>query len=92
VTRELNVPFFRPDVCEPEIAEVVATLRSGWLTTGPRARRFEQEFAAARCPQAPGEWPQSAPCCSFRLRYIFSEVGMLLPSAPAGPRTLRATW
>jgi perosamine synthetase len=42
-----NVPFFRPDVGEPEVAEVVATLRSGWLTTGPRVRRFEQEFAAA---------------------------------------------
>jgi perosamine synthetase len=44
---QLNVPFFRPDLGEPEIAEVVATLRSGWLTTGARVRRFEQEFAAA---------------------------------------------
>mgnify|MGYP003289224706 CR=1 FL=1 len=43
----LKVPFFRPDVSELEIAEVVATLHSGWLTTGPRVRRFEQEFAAA---------------------------------------------
>ena len=43
----LKVPFFRPDVSEPEIDEVVATLRSGWLTTGPRVRRFEQEFASA---------------------------------------------
>jgi perosamine synthetase len=41
------VPFFRLDLGEPEIEEVVATLRSGWLTTGPRVRRFEQEFAAA---------------------------------------------
>src|SRR5690349_12277257 len=44
---QLNVPFFRPDLGEAEIAEVVATLRSGWLTTGARVRRFEQEFAAA---------------------------------------------
>src|SRR3954470_1317904 len=43
----LNVPFFRPDLGEQEIEEVVATLRSGWLTTGPRVRRFEEEFAAA---------------------------------------------
>jgi perosamine synthetase len=42
-----HVPFFRPDIGEPEIDEVVATLRSGWLTTGPRVHRFEQEFAAA---------------------------------------------
>jgi perosamine synthetase len=43
----LHVPFFRPDLSEPEIDEVVATLRSGWLTTGPRTHRFEQAFAAA---------------------------------------------
>ncbi len=45
--KSIRVPFFCPDLGEQEIAEVVATLRSGWLTTGPRARRFEQEFAAA---------------------------------------------
>lgn len=38
------VPFFRPSIGEEEIAEVVATLRSGWLTTGDRARRFEAGF------------------------------------------------
>ena len=32
----MNVPFFRPDLTEAEIAEVVDTLRSGWLTTGPK--------------------------------------------------------
>jgi dTDP-4-amino-4,6-dideoxygalactose transaminase len=41
------VPFFRPELNDAEIAEVVATLRSGWLTTGPRCQRFEREFAAA---------------------------------------------
>jgi perosamine synthetase len=43
----MKVPFFRPDVTVAEIDEVVAALKSGWLTTGPRVRRFEQEFAAA---------------------------------------------
>ncbi|MGH9317403.1 MAG: DegT/DnrJ/EryC1/StrS family aminotransferase [Thermoanaerobaculia bacterium] len=43
----MDVPFFRPDIGEAEIDEVVVTLRSGWLTTGPRVKRFEQEFAAA---------------------------------------------
>ena len=41
------VPFFRPNISEAEIDEVVATLRSGWLTTGPRVKRFEEEFARA---------------------------------------------
>lgn len=43
----MQVPFFRPDLGEAEIAEVVATLRSGWLTTGPRTAQFETAFAAA---------------------------------------------
>ncbi|HEX8160355.1 MAG TPA: DegT/DnrJ/EryC1/StrS family aminotransferase [Pyrinomonadaceae bacterium] len=42
----VKVPFFRPQIGEAEIEEVVAALRSGWLTTGARVRRFEQEFAA----------------------------------------------
>lgn len=41
------VPFFRPDLREEEIQEVVATLKSGWLTTGPRVARFEREFSQA---------------------------------------------
>jgi perosamine synthetase len=45
--RRIEVPFFRPDLRESEVDEVVATLRSGWLTTGPRVRRFEQELASA---------------------------------------------
>jgi dTDP-4-amino-4,6-dideoxygalactose transaminase len=41
-----RIPFHRPSIDGEEIAEVVSTLRSGWLTTGPRVRQFEQEFAA----------------------------------------------
>jgi len=40
------LPFALPDIGEDEIAEVVDTLRSGWITTGPKARRFEEAFAA----------------------------------------------
>ena len=40
------VPFSPPTVGTGEIEEVVAALESGWLTTGPRVRRFETEFAA----------------------------------------------
>jgi perosamine synthetase len=43
----VNVPFFRPNIGQAEIDEVVAVLRSGWLTTGPRVQRFEQAFAEA---------------------------------------------
>ena len=40
------LPFALPDIGEEEIAEVMDSLRSGWLTTGPKAKRFEQDFAA----------------------------------------------
>lgn len=39
------LPFALPDIDEEEIAEVVDSLRSGWLTTGPKTKRFEQDFA-----------------------------------------------
>jgi dTDP-4-amino-4,6-dideoxygalactose transaminase len=40
------LPFALPDIGDEEIAEVVACLRSGWVTTGPKVRQFEQDFAA----------------------------------------------
>ena len=40
------LPFALPEIGEEEIAEVVDTLRSGWVTTGPKARKFEEAFGA----------------------------------------------
>ena len=40
------LPFALPEIGDEEIAEVIDTLKSGWVTTGPKARRFEQDFAA----------------------------------------------
>jgi dTDP-4-amino-4,6-dideoxygalactose transaminase len=45
-TAARSVPFAPPDLGPAEIAEVVATLESGWLSTGPRVRAFEEAFAA----------------------------------------------
>src|ERR1043166_1810990 len=42
----LKIPFYKPSIGVEEIDEVVATLKSGWLTTGPRPKQFEKEFAA----------------------------------------------
>ena len=39
------IRFHRPSIGDEEINEVVDTLRSGWLTSGPRVARFEQEFS-----------------------------------------------
>ena len=40
------LPFALPDIQEEEIQEVVNTLRSGWITTGPKTKQFEQDFSA----------------------------------------------
>lgn len=40
------LPFARPDIGDAEIAAVTDALRSGWVTTGPKARAFEEAFAA----------------------------------------------
>jgi dTDP-4-amino-4,6-dideoxygalactose transaminase len=40
------IPFALVDIGEEEIQEVADTLRSGWLTTGPKTRQFESEFSA----------------------------------------------
>ncbi len=40
------LPFARPDITEAEVDAVARALRSGWVTTGPETKAFEQEFAA----------------------------------------------
>src|SRR5689334_19466316 len=45
--RETFLHFARPDIGEDEIREVTDALRSGWVTTGPKTRQLEKEFAAA---------------------------------------------
>jgi dTDP-4-amino-4,6-dideoxygalactose transaminase len=45
--RSTFLPFARPALGEEEIAEVVDTLRSGWITTGPKVERFTAAFAEA---------------------------------------------
>lgn len=40
-----DIPFSPPDISEEEIAEVVNTLKSGWITTGPKTKEFERKIA-----------------------------------------------
>ena len=47
------LPFSPPLIGEEEMNEVLNTLRGGWITTGPKTKQFEQEFAAlVGSPQA----------------------------------------
>ncbi|ANU13961.1 UDP-4-amino-4-deoxy-L-arabinose--oxoglutarate aminotransferase [Planococcus halocryophilus Or1] len=40
-----DIPFSPPDITDEEIAEVVHTLKSGWITTGPKTKEFEKRLA-----------------------------------------------
>jgi len=44
--KTISIPFSLPTIDEEDIAQVVDTLRSGWLTTGPKTKQFESDFAA----------------------------------------------
>ncbi len=46
LARKTFLPYALPSIGEEEILEVVDSLRSGWITTGPKVQRFEADFAA----------------------------------------------
>src|SRR4030042_5994074 len=39
------IPFSPPDITKKEIKEIIKTLKSGWITTGPRTKEFEKKLA-----------------------------------------------
>jgi dTDP-4-amino-4,6-dideoxygalactose transaminase len=41
----LTIPYYKPSIGDAEMTEVLDCLKSGWLTTGPKAKQFEAEFA-----------------------------------------------
>jgi dTDP-4-amino-4,6-dideoxygalactose transaminase len=71
--RKSFLPFSPPAVGEDEIAEVVRTLRSHWITTGPRVARFEKEFCSFL--GAPAAVGLSSGTAALHLALLSSGVG-----------------
>jgi dTDP-4-amino-4,6-dideoxygalactose transaminase len=69
---KLEVPFFRPEIGDEEIREVVACLQSGWLTTGPRTRQFEANFAE----QVGGKHAVAVNSCTAALHLAVEALGL----------------
>lgn len=67
------VPFSPPSITNLEIERVLATLRSGWLTTGPATREFEQKFAEA--VQAPAALAVNSCTAALGLALRLHNVG-----------------
>ena len=71
--RETFLPFSPPAIGEEEIREVIDTLRSGWITTGPKTKRFETEFATYL--QAPGALALSSGTAALHTALVASGIG-----------------
>ena len=71
--RKEFLPFSPPSIDEEEIAEVVDTLRSNWISTGPKTLRFEMEFAAA--VNAPAALALSSCTAALHLALVIQGVG-----------------
>lgn len=67
-----RIPFYKPSIGEAEINEVVDTLRSGWLTTGPKTKTFEKEFAA----YTQQSYAVAVNSCTAALHLAFEALGL----------------
>ena len=71
--RETFLPFSPPSIGDAEIAEVVDTLRSRWITTGPKVKRFEQEMTARL--NAPAALAVSSGTAALHLALVLADIG-----------------
>lgn len=65
--KTFNIPFSPPDISEAEIVEVVDTLKSGWITTGPKTKLLEKKIA---------EWVGTTKCVCLNSQTACAEVAL----------------
>lgn len=65
--RTKMISFSPPDISEKEINEVSEALRSGWITTGPRTKRLENEIA---------EWIGTDKCICLNSQTACAEMAL----------------
>ena len=71
--RDEFLPFAPPSITQAEIDEVVAALRSGWITTGPRTKAFERELADYL--GAPAALALSSGTAALHLALVLADIG-----------------
>ena len=72
--RSTFLPYAPPWIGQEEIDEVVATLRSDWITTGPKTRAFEEQFGTY--VQAPGQASLMVSSCTDALLIALAALGV----------------
>ena len=66
----MKIPFSPPDITDAEIEEVIAVMRSGWLTTGPRTKELERQIAAYCGVNRAACMNSSTACMEMTLRLL----------------------
>ena len=65
-----TIPFSPPDITEAEINEVIETLKSGWITTGPRTKELERRVADWCCTSKAVCLNSNTACSEMTLRLL----------------------
>ncbi len=66
----MNIPFSPPDITQAEIDEVVEVLKTGWITTGPKTKLFEQKIAKICNTQKAVCLSSQTACAEMTLRIL----------------------
>ncbi|MBE6593917.1 MAG: DegT/DnrJ/EryC1/StrS family aminotransferase [Ruminococcaceae bacterium] len=77
------IPFSPPDISEREISEVADALRSGWITTGPRTKKLENDIA---------EWVGSKRCVCLNSQTACAEMALRVMGIGAGDEVITSAY
>ena len=77
------IPFSPPDISELEIQEVVAALRSGWITTGPRTKQLEKNIA---------QWVGTEKCVCLNSQTACAEMALRLLGIGPGDEVITSAY
>lgn len=66
----MHIPFSPPDISQEEIDEVINTLRSGWITTGPKTKEFEKKIAEYCSVEKAVTMNSATACLEMTLRLL----------------------
>ena len=77
------IPFSPPDISDAEIEEVVAALRSGWITTGPRTKQLERSIA---------EWVGTEKCVCLNSQTACAEMALHVLGIGAGDEVITCAY
>ena len=80
---ERNIPFSPPDISDLEVAEVVAALKSGWITTGPRTKQLEKNIA---------EWIGTERCVCLNSQTACAEMALRVMGIGEGDEVITSAY